>query len=66
MIFVFKIELHIVERPKYSGNNAANFTIYICMLFILGGAVVVNLPEMFSGFLEQCFSKLIISVISVL
>lgn len=66
LIFVFKIELHIVERPKYSGNNAANFTIYICMLFIPGAAIVVNLPEMFSRFLEQCFSKLINSIISVL
>lgn len=29
--FVFKIELYVAERPKYSGNNAANFTIYIHM-----------------------------------
>lgn len=33
--FLFKIELYSVERSKYSGNNAANFTVYICLLFIL-------------------------------
>lgn len=64
LYFVFKKELYIVERPKYSGNNAANFTIYI-------HTHAVHSVSCYSGELTGNiqwipFSKLMTSVISML
>lgn len=41
--FVFNIKHYVVEGPKYSGNNAANFIIYICNSFFK--TIIVYLTE---------------------